>query len=129
MCIWENTSEIHTVCKKQWNHILSWTRKTGYNVGFTKDDYGCNTNQCECAHFDNTVFGKLNFVLISLLLKALFRRHCCIQKNSSQVDNNQWWFKYCGVECLSKIGGWSLGSKCDKWGICYRLWNKPLVRS
>ena len=46
---------------RKFDHILSSMSKTGYDVGFTKDDYGCNTNKCECAHFDHTVIGKLNF--------------------------------------------------------------------
>ena len=33
----------------------------GYDVGFIKDDYGCNSNKCECAHFADTVIGKLFF--------------------------------------------------------------------
>ena len=33
----------------------------GYDAGFIKDEYGCNLNKCECAHFDDTVIGKLDF--------------------------------------------------------------------
>ena len=32
--------------------------KNGYDVGYVKDDYDCNTDQCECAHFDQAVIGK-----------------------------------------------------------------------
>ena len=32
----------------------------GYDVGFIKDQYGCNTDKCECAHFDDAVIGKLD---------------------------------------------------------------------
>ena len=31
----------------------------GYDAGFTKDEYGCNLNTCECAEFDQVVIGKL----------------------------------------------------------------------
>ena len=36
----------------------------GYDVGFIKDEYGCNLNSCECAHFDDTIIGKLKFLLM-----------------------------------------------------------------
>ena len=34
----------------------------GYDVGFIKDQYGCNSNKCECAHFDETIIGKLDCI-------------------------------------------------------------------
>ena len=36
----------------------------GYDVGFIKDEYGCNSNECECAHFNDAIIGKLHFVKI-----------------------------------------------------------------
>ena len=36
----------------------SFKRKIGYDVGFAKDKYGCNSNKCECEHFEQTVIGK-----------------------------------------------------------------------
>ena len=30
----------------------------GYDVGYKKDEYGCNTDECECAHFDQAIIGK-----------------------------------------------------------------------
>ena len=60
----------------QWNYILSWKRTIGYDVGYTKDEYGCNSFKCECAHFDQTVIGKLNFHKPHFYL--VFRRHCGI---------------------------------------------------
>ena len=32
--------------------------KNGYDVGYVKDDYDCNTDRCECAHFDQAFIGK-----------------------------------------------------------------------
>ena len=32
-----------------WNHNLIQKRTIGYDVGFNKDEYGCNSNKCECA--------------------------------------------------------------------------------
>ena len=57
----------------------------GYDVGFIKDEYGCNSNECECAHFNDAIIGKLDFVLI-VNLKPSFRRHCCFWKNGSEID-------------------------------------------
>ena len=34
--------------------------KNRYDAGFTKDEYACNLNKCECAEFDQVVIGKLN---------------------------------------------------------------------
>ena len=34
----------------------------GYDAGFTKDEFECNANKCECAHFNQTVIGKLKFL-------------------------------------------------------------------
>jgi len=34
----------------------------GYDVGFIKDEYGCNSSKCECAHYDDIVIGKLFFL-------------------------------------------------------------------
>ena len=36
--------------------------KMGYDAGFIKDEFECNANKCECAHFNQTVIGKLNFL-------------------------------------------------------------------
>ena len=42
----------------------------GYDVGFIKDEYGCNSNKCECAHFDDTVIGKLFLVAIYIYFNS-----------------------------------------------------------
>ena len=47
-----------------WNYILSQKRTIGYDVGFIKDEYGCNAYKCECAHFDQSSIGKLKPYLI-----------------------------------------------------------------
>ena len=56
-CIWKS------FCRLNFSH---WTkvkklnkRKMGYDVGFKKDEYGCNTNKCECAHYNETIIGKV----------------------------------------------------------------------
>ena len=46
--------------------FLSRKRKIGYDVGFVKDEYGCNSYKCECAHFDHTFIGKLNASSLNL---------------------------------------------------------------
>ena len=46
--------------------FLSRKRKIGYDVGFVKDEYGCNSYKCECAHFDHTFIGKLNVSSLNL---------------------------------------------------------------
>ena len=33
----------------------------GYDAGYIKDQYGCNSNKCECAHFSRVIIGKLKF--------------------------------------------------------------------
>ena len=38
-------------------------RKNGYDVGFIKDEFGCNLSQCECANFDEIVIGKFELLL------------------------------------------------------------------
>ena len=35
--------------------------KNGYDAGFIKDEYECNSNKCECAHFGQVIIGKLKF--------------------------------------------------------------------
>ena len=32
-----------------------------YDAGFTKDEYDCNSNKCECAYFDQLVIGNFDF--------------------------------------------------------------------
>ena len=32
--------------------------KNGYDAGFIKDEFGCNLDKCECAHFNQTIIGK-----------------------------------------------------------------------
>jgi len=75
-------------------------RKFGYNAGYIKDEYECNSNKCKCATFDQTVIGKFEFSLLTnrthslwvtdrIWPKPSFRRHCCIWKNSSQIHGNQ----------------------------------------
>ena len=32
--------------------------KNGYDAGYVKDEYDCNADGCECAHFDQAVIGK-----------------------------------------------------------------------
>ena len=40
-------------------HILELSKsENGYDAGFIKDGYGCNSNECKCAHFDQIVIGK-----------------------------------------------------------------------
>ena len=31
--------------------------QNGYDAGFIKDEYSCNSDQCKCAHFDQIVIG------------------------------------------------------------------------
>ena len=35
--------------------------KNGYDAGYIKDEYGCNSNKCECGHFDQVIIGKFKF--------------------------------------------------------------------
>ena len=35
---------------------LRW-RKNGYDAGFIKDEFDCNLDKCECAHFNQTIIG------------------------------------------------------------------------
>ena len=37
--------------------------QNGYDAGFIKDEFNCNSNKCECAHFDQIVIGKLDFFI------------------------------------------------------------------
>ena len=39
--------------------------KNGYDAGFIKDNYYCNSNKCECAPIDQTIIGKLEFLFNS----------------------------------------------------------------
>ena len=39
--------------KKEWNPF------NGYDAGFIKDEYECNLDKCECAHFNQTVISKI----------------------------------------------------------------------
>ena len=32
--------------------------KNGYDAGFVKDEFDCNLDTCECAHFNQTIIGK-----------------------------------------------------------------------
>ena len=32
--------------------------KNGYDAGFIKDEFDCNLETCECAHFNQTIIGK-----------------------------------------------------------------------
>ena len=57
-------------------------------------------------------------------LKYFFRRHCCIWKNCSHVDEDQHWFKCSDLESLYKVENWSLGSK---YGICHLFWIQPRI--
>ena len=68
-CRWEPNCD-HVNCfrnapKTSWARASeSWffelsQSKMGYDAGFTKDEFECNSNKCECAHFDQTVIGKL----------------------------------------------------------------------
>ena len=34
-------------------------RINGYNAGFEKDEYDCNLDTCECAHFNQYVIGNI----------------------------------------------------------------------
>ena len=61
--MWIVTGKIEkkiTTIAPQWFKYLIWKSKMGYDVGFIKDQYGCNTDKCECAHFDDAVIGKLD---------------------------------------------------------------------
>ena len=33
--------------------------KNGYDAGFIKDEFNCNLDKCECAHFNQTIIGKV----------------------------------------------------------------------
>ena len=48
------------------------SRIMGYNAGFIRDEYNCNSVKCECAIFDQTVIGKPPFFKFSNQTK-LFR--------------------------------------------------------
>ena len=44
-------------------HIKELTIRTnGYDAGFIRDEYGCNLEKCECAHFNQFVIGKHLFL-------------------------------------------------------------------
>ena len=38
-------------------------RNNGFDAGFTRDEYHCNSNKCECAHYDQVVIGNLEPLL------------------------------------------------------------------
>ena len=41
-------------------HILElYCREKGYDAGFIRDEYGCILDRCECAHYSQTVIGKI----------------------------------------------------------------------
>ena len=41
-------------------HILElYCREKGFDAGFIRDEYGCILERCECAHFSQTVIGKI----------------------------------------------------------------------
>ena len=46
------------LCYRVCDQVLSSKRKLGYDTDFIKDEYGCITNECECAPFDQNVIGK-----------------------------------------------------------------------
>ena len=45
----------------------------GYDVGFIKDQYGCNSNKCECAHFDETIIGKLDCIYRYIIAQTVIQ--------------------------------------------------------
>ena len=49
------------------------SRKNGYDAGFVRDEYDCNSQQCECAIFDQTVIGKPPFLNSPIKHKKTFR--------------------------------------------------------
>ena len=49
---------------------LKW-RKNGYDAGFIKDEYYCNLDECECAHFNKTVIGNIHFCKSFILKNPL----------------------------------------------------------
>ena len=49
------------ICLKEFKSrvgISALLSMKGYDAGFIKDEYGCNSNKCECANFDEIVIGK-----------------------------------------------------------------------
>ena len=41
-------------------HILElYRREKGFDAGFIRDEYDCVLDRCECAHFSQTVIGKI----------------------------------------------------------------------
>ena len=42
------------------SHILElYCREMGFDAGFIRDEYGCILDRCECAHYSQTVIGKI----------------------------------------------------------------------
>ena len=40
-------------------HILELYCRDGFDAGFIRDEYGCILDKCECAHYSQTVIGKI----------------------------------------------------------------------
>ena len=59
-------------------------RNNGYDAGYAKDEYDCNLDKCQCAHFDGAIIGKLK--MFSILFKQMLRRYCSIRTDCPQVD-------------------------------------------
>ena len=79
------------ICLKEFKSrvgISALLSMKGYDAGFIKDEYGCNSNKCECANFDEIVIGK-TVLFWSSCFKTFFRRHCSIWKDVKQIDEDQ----------------------------------------
>ena len=101
--------------------MLSRKRKIGYDVGFTKDEYGCNSYQCECAHFDNTFIGKLDVLSHNLTEYsgdiAVSRKTAHkLMKNGGDSNTAMW-----GAHPDSKIDLWDQNMVNGEFVIAYEI--------
>ena len=86
-------------------YILSRISQNGYDVGYKKDQFGCNLRTCKCDHFDQKTIGTVLqngvtynvslfdcFMKLNLhvsRLKSLIRRHYIVSKNCWKINANK----------------------------------------